>query len=290
MSGTYKMVVGLDPEWRARDAIGLALALAAAPGSELHIVHVVEPTRVYWPLGPIISSEEAREYADKVIEAIPEQLPENVRTHVRLGHPVRELLDFCTEIDADLLILGRHHEGRLDPLIGSTAQKIVRTSKTPVLVHKAASTRVPKRLLVAVDLSEPSTLALREAVEWATRWGGTLHVLYVFEPPEFAYGAGEKFYPTVAIDEVRRGEYERLDKLIAETDFKGVEHDVIKAEGDPRTEILRVGDEKDAEVIMMGTHGRTGLERIFLGSVAEYVVRRGARSVLVAPRPDHSAS
>jgi universal stress protein A len=148
------------------------------------------------------------------------------------------------------------------------------------------------RILCPVDFSEPSYRALRTADELARRYGAELHVLHVVPPVplvELPPGSG-----TVAFD-VKKYESEllesyskTLDTTIAanvKPDLKVLSHLEM---GDPAHEIVELAEKIKPDVIVIATHGRTGLRRFFFGSVAEAVVRRAPCAVLSIPVHDHA--
>lgn len=285
MTDPFRLLVGVDREGCARDAAGLAIALAAALEGEVHLAHVLERTRKPWPFTPPLPEAEVARRGHAVLTAALGKLPEGAHFHAAQGHPARELSRLGDEIGADLLILGRHNEGAFDPLLGGTASRILREVSGPVMVHRASSTAVPHRFLVPVDLSSVSRRALALAISLASRVGGFIDLLYVFEPPGFAYPTADADIPNNVIDAIRQEEFAGFRKLAGTTPWCGVAHEVTTVEGDPGPVILEQARRVECDAIVMGTRGRAGLKRMLLGSVAEYVVRRSDASVVVTP-PD----
>jgi nucleotide-binding universal stress UspA family protein len=137
-----------------------------------------------------------------------------------------------------------------------------------------------KTILHPTDFSEGSRLAFRLACALAQDFGARLVVLHVAEPPAVVYGKGILVLePQVDPERLR----ERLQEITPRGRNVQVEHRL--AQGDVVTEILRIAQETQADVIMMGTHGRTGLKRLLMGSVAEQVVRKAACPVLTVKTP-----
>lgn len=141
-------------------------------------------------------------------------------------------------------------------------------------------------ILVPTDFSEASRAALRYAESLARDWQARLVILHV-HLPEPLYGAAEMYsgiYPTE--ESVFR---EMLDRFVPQDPSLLSEHRYVI--GDPVQEIVDLAEEMQAAAIVIGTHGRRGLTRLLLGSVAEGVVRRATRPVLtVKSLPDTSAS
>ena len=134
-----------------------------------------------------------------------------------------------------------------------------------------------RTILYPTDFSEPSKLAFRLACALARDYGARLIVLHVVEPPPFVtYGEVEK---ALQLPEGYQQELEEGLRQFQAPDPK-VQMEHCLREGDPVTEILSQAQELPCDVIIMGTHGRTGLGRLLMGSVAEQVVRKAPCPVL----------
>ncbi len=136
------------------------------------------------------------------------------------------------------------------------------------------------KILFPTDFSESSDAALRYATVLARDTGAELIIVYVHEPAA-AYAAGDMVVDVGLIDEDRLNEQLAA---VAPTD-PGVPHRRQLLHGDPVGEIVRLSDEEKVDMIVMGTHGRTGLTRLLMGSVAEAVVRRANCPVLTVKQP-----
>jgi len=137
-----------------------------------------------------------------------------------------------------------------------------------------------RTILHPTDFSERSAYALHLACALTRDYGARLVVLHVAPPPLIISAEGAL---PLEPDTVARAEKEQLDSL--DVPDVGVRAERQFAEGDPVTEILRVAGEIHADLIVMGTHGRTGLERLLLGSVAELVMRKAPCPVLTSRTP-----
>jgi nucleotide-binding universal stress UspA family protein len=141
-------------------------------------------------------------------------------------------------------------------------------------------------ILHPTDFSPLSGHAFHLACSLARDHGGQVIVLHVAEPPIVGYGD--------AMTPPPEGDWNALEEQLWRVQAAGsrapVEHRL--EEGDPVVEILRVAQETKCDLIVMGTHGRTGLAHLLMGSVAEQVVRRATCAVLVVktPFPEGSAT
>lgn len=141
------------------------------------------------------------------------------------------------------------------------------------------------KILVAVDLSDASKCACELAIRLARDSHDKLLLVSVLDVSKLIAVAGyESPYPVDAIAMLRESSEQLLADTKAECEKEGISSETLLAEGDACDEILRIASEEHVGLICMGTHGRKGLSRLFLGSVAEGVIRRSTVPVL-ATRP-----
>ena len=138
-----------------------------------------------------------------------------------------------------------------------------------------------RRIVHATDLSSGSMPALRQAVALARRWRARVILLHVMTPPSPFVAEG---IPPASYDELlahaRRAARQRLAAAVARVRRKGVVASAVFAEGLPADEVLRAARRQRADLLVLGTHGRTGFRRALMGSVAERVVSQARCPVL----------
>lgn len=142
------------------------------------------------------------------------------------------------------------------------------------------STLALNKLLVPVDFSACSRKALAYAVAFARQFSGELIVLHVVELPYVGSGLGEMEAPPMET-ELRDYAKEHLQKVVTEQLAGKVEHSTLLRTGQPWYEVTEAAREACADIIVMGTHGYTGLKHVLMGSTAERVVRHAPCPVLV---------
>ncbi|MCA9162564.1 MAG: universal stress protein [Planctomycetales bacterium] len=136
-----------------------------------------------------------------------------------------------------------------------------------------------QKILFATDFSEVSDAALPFATSLARDWGATLLILHVQEPP-LGYAHGHPGHVPLNLDEAK---VLRLLHSVAPPDANvGYEQRLVT--GDAAEEIVRMAEAEGVDMIVMGTHGRRGLNRLLMGSVAEHVVRQ-ARCPVLSVKP-----
>ena len=141
------------------------------------------------------------------------------------------------------------------------------------------------RILVPTDFSDCSRKALQYALPFAKAFDATLTLLHVVEPfvpvPEMT-----GIDTTLIERQLREGGERQLSKLRHEAGASAVVETILRV-GRAETEILRAAQELESDLILLATHGRTGLAHVFLGSTAENIVRRATCPVLVVRENEH---
>jgi nucleotide-binding universal stress UspA family protein len=142
-----------------------------------------------------------------------------------------------------------------------------------------------KKILCAVDLQETSRPAIEHASELARRFGATLTLVHVFTPVRAA-GEGVPLAAPVLTRAEEAALHGKVEEARREAErLSGHEVRTIVCGGSPAHEVPRIAQREEADLVVVGTHGRTGIGRAVLGSVAEGIVRHAPCAVLVA-RPD----
>ena len=141
-----------------------------------------------------------------------------------------------------------------------------------------------KRILVPVDFTNTSMAALRKAAEIAAALGSELICLHVDEFPVMGYGE-LSYLPAEVVDEHIRETKRKMDDLLALATSKGWNARGLVVRGPAATGITSSAEAQDADIIVMGTHGRRGYRRLVLGSVAEQVIRTSKVPVMTVSVP-----
>lgn len=146
------------------------------------------------------------------------------------------------------------------------------------------------RILSPVDFSDTSDHAVEYAVELAKGLGAEIHLLHVYQLPMYSMPDGALLAGPDVATRIMDTARESLDALAQRLADRGVTVERHLTEGVPHQEIDRVAKEVGADLIVMGTHGRTGLGHLLLGSVAERVVRIVPVPVLTVRHPESAES
>lgn len=215
-------------------------------------------------------------------------------TFAELGTPARTIVETARTGHHDLIVMGTHGRTGLSHMVlGSVAEKVVRHAHCPVLTLRGTNPHVtlPTRLLVPVDYSASSAASLTYAVAFAELLRAKLDVVHVWDRPRFVsddtlvHGPGDTRRSLGEL--IREGaEREMREFLSTSTQERGdIPADVSSRllSGDPATALLGELALGQHDLVVTGTRGRTGLQHLLLGSVAEKLVRLSPVPVLTVP-------
>jgi nucleotide-binding universal stress UspA family protein len=289
----------------ARRAQDFAIGLAKVWEAELDILHVIEPKRAAGEDAESFAlAGRSRSDAARQLEAVRDDMARrgiSARPRLLLGNPVEHIHQVAREQDIDLVVLGLQGRNNLAyGLIGSTAERLVHDGPCPILavpgLRKDALDPLPadtpaviSRILAPLDFSAPSMDAVEYAVHLTKKAGATLTLVHVLEPNSYDLDCGLG----VIEDEGSKRDYwdRQLMDLREVVSADGIPVDVEISGGLPADAILACALRCQADLIVMGTHGRRGRSPERFGSVAEAVLRRATSPVLTVKtarfKPDH---
>ena len=295
MIAIERILCAVDFSDYSRHALEYAVAMGAYYDARVTALHAfsIAPMVTTAPFG--LESMQAiglqdvdREAVEAAARRFVAQVPAAAPPDVRVTEGLRVADDVLTQADrqnADLLVVGSHGRSGFERmLIGSTADRILRTSSRPVLVvppHASAPAMPFRRILCPVDFSDSSVRALEYAVQLAEETDGRLTLLHAIElPPEL-----HEFLPiSLDVSSVRSGAEAaartRLEALVPEGASTYCTIDTRVAEGKAHREILAVAAQIGADLIVMGVHGRGAVDVAVFGSNTQSVVRGAACPVL----------
>ncbi len=305
-----RILLPIDGSPPSEHAAAVGLALAKRLGASVVLVHVIEPQR-YRELRDV---QEALERARTVGRALLEQWERKASraqvscaTQLTSTEPesrpgvAEALVDAGVAHGCDLVVMGTHgRTGLPRVLLGSVAERMARLAPVPLLLTRGddAKPTLFKRILVAIDGSSYSDLALQHADALAGALKARLSVVYVVPDLTQLYvSAGRAWMFTdqtqlqaqLAQEQARlreQGEF-ILQEAIRRCEHCKQAHAVLREAGRHLIgeRIREVAEEEKAELIVMGTHGRTGLRKFLLGSVAEDVAQQARQPILLVRNP-----
>jgi nucleotide-binding universal stress UspA family protein len=269
-------------------ALRRAVRLPFARSAALYIAHVL-PTELPAKFRTQIRTdakrrlEEAAEEARAALQRITSSRV-TVRTRLLSGQPFVEVIRGARSNKAELVVVGRYGERTLrKALIGSTAERVIRKADLPVLVVTGEARQRYGKPLVATDLQDASTGIVELALRAVGPKVDPVAIVYAYHLPfENRLGAGSS---EAARDFRRHYEQDaerKMRKLLSAFRDAPVGFKAVLRKGDPRSVVLYEAEQLKADLIVVGTHGRTGIRRLLVGSVAEWVVRQARGDVLIA--------
>lgn len=284
-----RVLIATDLSEASDEAVKQGVALAA--GSPVALCHVMPEPGMH-ALFPQDYEEDLRRrtamqprVADALRDQLARLLPQaNVTPEVfiEMGSESDALLRRAEAWEAELIAVGTHgKKGLRRLLLGSLADQIVRSAQCQVLVARAAREGA---VLAATDLTDPGLPAIEAAAAEAERRGRKLVVMHAMDFLTEADASLGLIGALPALEtEDTRSVKRALASQIIESALQrlGAKGEIVIADDDAPGETLRLADALPAELIVVGTHGRSGLARIVVGSRATRIIENAPCSVLV---------
>jgi nucleotide-binding universal stress UspA family protein len=287
MTDRIPVIVAGVSELKANDpTLLVATEVARASGAELHLVHAYQlpPLMTLSPGMEVAFPEGYTRYAELLLDSLrsaARALPggEAAQCRVVLGAPGPMLASAAADVGADLLIVGAARRSRLGrAILGTTAQRVLREAKIPVLVARRPVARPPGRVLLTTDLSELSAAVHEAAVDTIDTFFGAP------EQVRSLVVLGWQGVPAPLTPEaVTRAARAELETFLHERDPMVPVVEPAVRSGVIADEIVGEAREWDADLLVVGTHARGWGTRMMLGSVAEAALRDAPCNVLAVP-------
>jgi len=297
MDDVRNIFVAIDFSPSSDEALRQAHKRALAAGAELTVCHVVPNELRSNLLFPHISRIAALNFtldmkkianaASARVAEITARGPNEFELIVDDGTPQALILSTAEERLADVIVMGSHGQtSAADALLGSVTDSVIRHAHCPVLIVRREERT--HRIIVGTDFSDPALPALKAAADEAKRVGGELTVVHSLDLvwsaaayPAVAFGGAPFTIPADQIKELEGVATQRLEESLRQLNIVG---ETVVATGPASTALIDIASERDADLVVVGTIGRTGLRRALLGSVAETVAKGAPCSVLVVRR------
>lgn len=298
MSSFSSILVPTDFSPCSDYGVAYAASLSRRLGASVHLFHIIETDYLdhgaLYGQTALLNMAEVEESAVRSLEQRASTIRDqglDVETHIHKGIPADMLLDMAKKLGCDLIVVGTHgHTGFNRFLFGSTCERLVRQAPVPVLAVKRPSKDSEfndadfkvDRILCTTDLSDLSKNALPYAQDLCAQLDASLLLLHVVDTRY------ESMPHLAAVDQASTREAHKhaelaLKEIASNLGELSVETRVL--DGSPHDRIEAVILENDIDLLIMTTHGRTGVLHALLGSTAEKVVRIASCPVLTI-RPE----
>ena len=291
---TSTIVLATDGTSQSEQAVELAWLVGARTKSDIRVLTVVDQPPIPWgTIGSASAADYERGLNAEALATVKQQIlsfgDSKWPVEVELGDPAETIATKAKGCDAKLVIMGLGGHGAISRVFGSeTALRLARVSETPVLAVEPRLTRLPKRILVAMDFSEASIEVARLALELADESGSMV----------LAHVVPWKLTPYVPDEWVRTHQASvsaQLSRVVGWLNPKrGFRIGQRILCGRPGATLLKYAEELEVNLIATGTHGRTASKRLLGGQTVDKLIRGARCSILVFPaaagfheRPDH---
>jgi nucleotide-binding universal stress UspA family protein len=281
-------------------AVPYALAISRRFGADVHLLHVVDTTQFLSPALLSLAATARAEWNQRVmarLQRLASRYKADGTVHVLQPSEGRAYNEICTvaqELNADLIVVATHgYTGYRRAFLGSTAERVVQHSPCPVLIvrpdahdragfngRRSPTDFRPARILVPTDFSECAKRGFRFAVKLAREFKAELRLVHVINP--HAYPFGDEYAALDAAQLISQASHiarKRMRDMGAKTKAR---YSVKIEHGSPARKICEAANQ-DTDLIVISTHGRTGLRHALIGSTAERVVRYARCPVLILP-------
>lgn len=280
-----KIMMATDFSERSDRALRRATLLARQFDAPLSIVHVVDddqPRR-------IVESE--RNTASELLRELRSTLQEfdgiSCDTRVVLADAFVGIARAVEEEAPELLVIGPHRRQALrDVFVGTTAERTIRSVTCPVLMVNAPPVGTYGHVMLTTDLSAGAERAAGTSVALRLMDGADVSVLHVYDAPATRLAMSHTVPSDnreVYLENLRKEAAANLAQFVKKTGVRSQRQLVRLGLNAPATEILKTAKDEAADLVILGTEGRKGVSKFFLGSVAENVLRMADRDVLAVP-------
>lgn len=276
-----KILVPFDGSSSALHALEVAIQLAQADKAWLKALSVVPPYEGDLELIGVSNIKETLEGPSKKhladAKMVADKHGQPILLNIEQGEPYERIVQVAEEELCDVIVMGRRGLGRIErELVGSVTARVIGYTHKDVLVVPAGARVGWSKILLATDGSAYSKEAEERAVDLAAQHGAELFIVGVVDTNDEFFASA----PQLA-DELVSNTSNYLKNILAVAQAAGIKASTIIKEGEPNEMIADAANEVQADIILMGSHGRKGITRLLMGSVTERVIGRADCPVLV---------
>jgi nucleotide-binding universal stress UspA family protein len=283
-----RILIPTDGSDHAVRAAEHAMAIAREFDATVRVIGVVDIQAAAGPFnaGGVDDAyvENVKSEARASIEAVEALTDQRVETDVLEGTPVESIVDDAADFAADLIVMGTHgRTGVHRYVVGSVTERVVRLADAPVLTARAGVEMGPAGdcddVLIPTDGSEYATVAVDHGLAIAQQFDARVHAVSIVDVGDLATRV-EYTPPTEALERVREERTDATEAIAERAREAGLDVRTEVREGFPAEDLIDYAGEEGIDLLAMGTHGRTGLNRFLLGSTTERIIRHADAPVL----------
>ncbi len=225
-------------------------------------------------------SKALKEEGEKIlseIKTVAEREDAYIKLKLEEGSPFDTIIDIADEGNFDLIVMGRHGKASIEKtLVGSVTARVIGYSQRDVLVVPRGTSIGWTNIFLPTDGSKYNKVAMEKAIDLAKSYGGQLKVISVVD-------VTEEFYTEApgAVEELVKKAKKFVNDIKEKAEAQRINTEVFVREGESYKVITELSRQYNSNVIVMGSHGRTGIRRLLMGSVAEGVIGHAPCPVLI---------
>lgn len=275
-----QILVANDLSARSDRALRRAVALAKAFGAKLEVLTVIEET--FLEAATQQNETFTRQAIAQQIAGIAEASGVAIDQNVVVGLDYEDIIQRSEDLDADVVVIGIHRHKTPQLFWGTTAERVLRYGRRPVLIVKTPVGGPYRKVVVASDLSTHAEVAAGMAARLAP--AGEVTLLHAVHRPFAAFfgKADQDALMAIHQERVRTGLGDQINRLSAELGDRAPGFDISMVEGEPIGVIRQEVERVKPDLLAVGTHSRTGLGHALIGSVAEEIMVEFPVDVLAA--------
>jgi nucleotide-binding universal stress UspA family protein len=286
-------------------AIPFAVSLAKEFNTKLYFCHIIglPSTAIYGEilLDPTEQQDKAVRYAQEQLDSLIDPQSVDWEALIATGHTADEISRLAQEKSADLVIAATHGRSGLKRfLLGSVTERLMRILPCPLLVIPEPAADAPaaadqplrfQRILIGCDFSADADLALQHGLSLAQEFQSELHLVHVIEKPAYAIPPDKASGTEDPVQPVREHQLKDiLSALIPPEALNWCSPKIVLREGKPDEELTRYAVSRNIDLIVLGVRGQGLVEKLFVGSTTDRVIRRAPCPVLSVCKTAHNST
>jgi len=289
MGPLKQILLATDGSESSEGAVKEAIYLAKSCVARLSVIYVLETNPEFETEGlKFVEKMElaAREHLELIRKEAAAQNVEVEAIVRRTDQPYKAIVEEAAKIKSDVIVMGRRGRTGLEKmLMGSVAAKVIGYAPCKVLVVPRFASISCKNILIATDGSKYSVAAATEAIGIAKRCKSNLIIVTVVHTEALSSMSPDTGYTQSQQEVIEKQELQKAERNISGVkelaEKEGIHAEGIISEGRPYETIAKTALDKNVDLIVVGSHGRTGISRFLMGSVTERVIGHAESAVLV---------
>ncbi len=262
-----------------------AIALAKVFQSQIAPIYVM-PDDIQNAKAHELLKELSTQQLDRIRDSIRAAGVEVSDSILAYGDFSTRIVETARRIQANMIVIGAGEKFKGGAfLLGSNAEKIIKKSSKPVFVVKSGKDLNVSKIMCPVDFSSQSKRALENAITFAHRFNAEVVVFSVYNVSHL-FSIRHRVNMDEQVELIRKEHQKELDAFLKSFNFTGIELQTEIREGDPAVEILKAIDKHRADLLLIGTTGKSGVSKILMGSVTEKVIRKVPCSFMTLKNED----